>query len=179
MFERAAVIDRDTAFVLQDGLYGILDVRSSSSIELPNSDYALSYEETTDIVAESLLMYYQSYLDAINNQDLSYLGYCTDELRQSLADRIFGVNSEDIFALDQIQIDMDTFNLNMDSSPMRAEMLAAFEFGYQSRDGGAVTHGANIQRIEMLYNELDSAWMVSASDIVLDMPISDNTLTIR
>jgi predicted nucleic acid-binding Zn ribbon protein len=147
--------------------------------ELSRAEHDFSEGNVIAEASDTLLWYFQCYLDAINEQDASYLSAVTPEQAASLEDRIFGDNSAYIFTLDQILLDLDTVDIDTGASPVRVSFTAAFQFGNRNRSGGEETHGANVQEITMIFDEDDQAWLVASGEIVRGVEIGDNQKVLK
>jgi hypothetical protein len=149
------------------------DAEAEAISELSEEDIIY---ETTD----TLLSFYLSYLDAINEQDAGYMYNLTPELSEQLEERIFGVNSGSIFTFQQIIVDLDTFEYSIEDDPATASFYAAFQFSSESRDGNSETvHGANIQLISMVYDENERQWLVDGSEITRDVELGENQMILQ
>ena len=182
IFEHILFIDDYAAFAKLNGRYGILDVRKTAQ-SAGIFGYSIGDFAQENIIHDAsaiLLRYYMSYLTAINNQNMQYLRYVTPAQAERLRERVFGVNSDDIFWLDDIIIDLSTVRIYEQNGRMNLSFYASFAFTYQNRSGGGrIEHGENIQQVGMAFDEDKLGWLVDNSEIVRNVTIGNNRLVLR
>lgn len=147
-----------------------------------NSDIDNSSASTPsfDDACETLVNYYKGYLQAINQQDISYLRDATPEQKELLSERVSGTNKDYIFTFQQIIIDLDTIGFAENGGTQELEFYAAFQFSNEPRSGnGDKEHGANIQFVNMIYNEYSQSWDVASATFNSDVTIGSNQRVLK
>ena len=148
---------------------------ASDTQELPEPQRRdFTEQEIIDHVSFALLDYYWNYLMAINEQNPALMTNVTPEQAQDLEERIFGVNAGYIFELTHIIIDLDSLSTHQLGDQLITVFYAEFAFSFRPRAGGALSHGANIQLINMIYDWDTEEWLVSFSMIEQGVTLSPN-----
>lgn len=141
----------------------------------PTDDFSDDSVGTIDDALETLVIYYKSYLQSINEQDATYVRNATSKQKQLLKERMFNTNKDYLFEFHQIIIDMDTVSLTESQGTQYLQFYAAFQFSSKSRTGNKDKEAAaNIQLVKMVYhNDLDD-WVVDDSVIQSGVTVSAN-----
>ena len=142
--------------------------------------YDFSIERVVQDMSIVLKDYYIAYLDAINDQDSSYLKNVTDGQAQRLRERLAdSVNQTDFFRFSHIIVDLDTVNLN-EYSEIRVSFTASFHFNYQDRQTrGEWKDLFNVQKVEMIFDWNGQNWLVDYGELIHPDPLGPNQWVVR
>jgi len=187
MFEHAITIDDSTAFAKYGGAYGILDLTSMlltpplpatpDPSAAPIDPAEFTQEQIIDGASYALLHYYLHYLQAINEQDPALMTNLTPAHAAVQTERIFGVNAGYEFTFQRILVDVDSFFVHTVNNQLNVNFFAEFAFEFVSRTGtGEVQHSANIQSLNMVFDEALGDWVVSFAQIEQGVTLGPNQI---
>lgn len=139
-------------------------------------------EEDPDLYRTAMLSYYQSYLNAINDQNVGRLEACTDKQREYAAERVANpLNSENLFRFTEIVIDLSTvefFTRANGDEGVRLRIGLRYDYTPRAAARSDWQPGGNTQWCEMI-RVGPGEWLCDFTEVKDVETLSDSTVTIR